>query len=815
MAGTRLRTLAYGVTMGHDLRFALRMILLHRWFSAAVVATLALGIGLNTMIFTLTNAVLIKPVPVAGGSRLVAVRDRNLARGDNATGISLPDFRDYRAEAKSFERLEAASYYQEGVLGERGNPPQSYRMALVSAGLFDMLGVQPVLGRGLSAADDKPGAAGVVLIGYGVWKDRYASSPSVINRPVRVNEKPATIVGVMPKGFQFPTSGEMWMPLVPTADLEKRDNRAIEGFGILKGGATIAQARTELNGIAARLASQFPDVDKDIAVRVEDFHDRYNGGPIRIIFLLMLAAVGFVLLIACANVANMMLSRTLARQREMSIRAALGASRWRVARQLLIESVLLSVMGGVCGLALAFAGVHWFDLSTQNVGKPYWIRFTMDYAVFGYFAALCVVSGLLFGIMPALRSSRVSLNEVLKEGARSAGTHRGGWFSAALVVLQFALTFVLLIGAGVFVRSLIGLLEVNKWVPADQLMTASINLPDTRYKDTDTRQQFYDRLLPKLAALPGVSHVSIVSNPPGLGAARGEIEVEHSATDTAKHHPQVSFVLSSPGYLDEIQLPTLLGRDFDTLDGKANHKAAILTRACAERFWPGQSALGKRFRFYDDKGKPGDWITVVGVSGDMVQEMYESDPRPLMFIPFRQEGWNGMSLIVQSTIDPTDAVRAAVQGLDQDLPLRDISSLPKAIDHQEWFLHLFTELFLGFAVIGLVMASVGIYAVIAQATGQRTQEIGVRIALGANVRNIILLVMRRGLWQIGLGLALGMAAAIPATSAMTSMAIGLSTKDPMIFSTVAAVLGAVGLIAIWLPARRAAALDPVKAIRYE
>jgi putative ABC transport system permease protein len=357
------------------------------------------------------------------------------------------------------------------------------------------------------------------------------------------------------------------------------------------------------------------------------------------------------------------------------------------------------------------------------------------------------------------------------------------------------------------------MLEVNKSVPADQLMTARIDFPEARYKDTDARQRFYDQLLPRLAALPGVSRVSIVSDPPGLGAARGEIEVEHSATDTAEHHPQVSFVVSSPGYLDEIQLPILLGRDFDELDGTANHKTAILTRACAERFWPGQSALGKRFRFYDDKGKPGDWITVAGVSGNMVQELNESDPPPLMFIPFRQEGWNGMSLMVQSTIDPTDAVRATVESLDQDLPLRDISSLPKAIDHQEWFLHLFTKIFLGFAVIALVMASVGIYAVIAQATSQRTQEIGVRIALGANMRNIMLLVMRRGLWQIGLGLALGLAAAIPATSAMTSMAIGLSPKDPMIFSAV--VLGAVGLFAIWLPARRAAALDPVKAIRYE
>jgi predicted permease len=800
--------------MAHDLRFALRMILSHRWFSAAVVVTLALGIGLNTMIFTLTNAVLLKPVPVPGGTRLVVIRARNLARGDNGMRISLPDFREYRTGAPSIERMEAGSNL-EGVLSERGNPPQAYRMELVSSGMFDMLSMRPVLGRAFLPADDKPGAAPVVLLGYGIWKDRYASSPEVIGHAVRVNEKPATIIGVMPRHFMFPQNSDLWMPMVPTADLEKRDNRSLEAFAMLRRGASIAQARTELNGIASRLAAQYPDVDKDIGARVDDFHDRYNGGGIRIIFLLMLAAVGFVLLIACANVANMMLSRTLGRQREMSIRAALGASRWRVARQLLVESVLLSTMGGVSGLALAFAGVHWFDLSTQNVGKPYWIQFTMDYAVFGYFAALCVVSGLLFGMAPALRSSRVSLNEVLKEGARSVGKHRGGWFSSALVVLQFALTFVLLIGAGIFVHSLIGLLEVNKSVPADQIMTARIDFPEDRYKDTDSRQRFYDQLLPKLAALPGVSHVSIASDPPGLGAADREIEIEHSATDTSKHHPQVSFILDSPGYLDTIRLPILLGRDFNQLDGTANHKSAVLTRQCAEHFWPAQNALGKRFRFFDDKNKPGDWITVVGISADMVQELNENDPHPLMFIPFRQEGWNGMALMLQSTIDPTDAVRATVQSLDQDLPLRDVYMLPQAIDHQEWFLHLFTKLFIAFAAIGLVMASVGIYAVIAQATSRRTQEIGVRIALGATVRNILLLVMKRGVWQIGLGLALGIAAAIPATRAMASLSIGLATKDPIIFSTVAAVMALVGLFAIWLPARRAAALDPVKAIRYE
>ena len=341
--------------MANDLRFALRMICSHRLFSAAVVATLALGIGLNTMVFTLINAVLFKPVPVPGGAQLVALQNRDLKlRDDNTMRVSYPDFREYRAQTSSLAALEAASD-EEGILSETGIPPQAYRMEQVSSGIFGMMHIQPVLGRGFLPGDDKAGAPPVVVLGYGIWKERYNSSPNVLGRQVRINEKPATIVGVMPKGFKFPTNIDMWTPLVPTAELEKRTNRPLALFGMLKPESGILQANVDMNGIARRLAAQYPD-DKDIGISVETFHEHYNGGGIRLIFLLMMAAVGFVLLIACANVANMMLSRALSRQREMSIRSALGASRWRVVRQLLIESVLLSTFGGVLGLGLAAAG---------------------------------------------------------------------------------------------------------------------------------------------------------------------------------------------------------------------------------------------------------------------------------------------------------------------------------------------------------------------------------------------------------------------------------------------------------------------------
>ena len=382
--------------MRHDLRFALRMIFSHRWFSLAVVATLALGIGLNTMVFTLIYAVLFKPVPVPGGERLVSIISRNLKTSQGFLPMSYPDFQDFRSQSTSFDALEGGMD-EGGIISETGLAPQEYHLLRASSGIFSMLHTGAILGRGFVAGDDKPGAAPVLVIGYGVWKDRYGGSRDVIGRQVRVNGQPATIVGVMPMGFKFPTGVDIYLPLAPTNDLAKRDTRQIPCYGILKPGVSLQQASSELDGIAARLAKQYPE-DKDIAASVETFHQRFNGGGIRVVFLLMLAAVGFVLVIACSDVANMMLSRTLLRRREISIRTALGASRWRVIRQLLVECLLLSTLGGMLGLGLAALGVHWFDLSTR---------------VFGYFALLCIVSGLLFGIMPAVRSSRPDVNEVL------------------------------------------------------------------------------------------------------------------------------------------------------------------------------------------------------------------------------------------------------------------------------------------------------------------------------------------------------------------------------------------------------------------
>ncbi len=806
--------------MKNDLRFALRMIASHAWFSAAIVITLALGIGVNTTVFTLVNGVLFKPVALPGGERLVVVNGQNLNETNSRFGVSYPDFLEFRANAKSFEALEAMSQNQ-AILSETGNPPARYRMGRVSWGMFEMVHTPPVLGRGFTATDDKAGAESVAMIGYRVWRNRYGGAPNAIGRVVRINGQPATIVGVMPEGFQFPSGQEVWMPLVPDEQLQKRSSRSVQLFGVTRPGVTRAQAGTDLAIAAKRLASTYSETNKNIGTTVQTFHEAFNGGPIRSIFLLMLGAVAFVLLIACANVANMMLARSLVRRREISVRTAMGASRWQIIRQLLIESVTLSVLGGLLGLSLAVTGIHYFDLATLEV-RPYWIRFDMDYVAFAYFATISVLSGVLFGLVPALRASRVDLSSELKDGTRTAGNVRGGRLAGALVVFQFALTVVLLSGAGLMVRSFLSAQSTNAFVPAERIFTGRVGLPEGKgepYAERAKRMTFYEEFQRKLAALPGVTHAVVASSLPGGGAGDRRIEIEGKPTDDAARALRASFVVHSPGFQELIGLPMQSGRGFEPLDGDPGRESAIATREFAARHWPNQEATGKRFRFIEGQ-KPGPWISVVGVSADMVQSPQRTDAHPLIFIPHRQEGWGGMNLLLRTSgaVAPSTLARpvqSLVQDLDQDLPVSDVLTLPEAIGKQRWMFLVFGSLFFSFAAIGLLIASVGIYAVVAQAATRRTREIGIRMALGATARGILGIMLMRGVKQLGLGLVLGLAGAFGTTRLMKDFLFRVSPQDPVVFVGVAALLVAIGLFACWLPARRAAALHPVQALREE
>jgi len=794
------------------------MIAAHRWFSAAVVVTLALGIGINTTVFTLVNAALFKPVPVPGGERLVIVSQQNPKEPDRRGNLSLPELREFRSQNRTFAGLEAIAR-DEAVVSEPGNPPERYARGVVSPGLFALLQTPPVLGRGFSPADGQPGAPVVVLLGHHVWQKRYGGAPDVIGRTVRLNREPAMIVGVMPEGFKFPDNQDLWIPLTPTKGREERTNRDLMVCGLLKPGTSLADAQGDLTVIAARLAKAWPDTNKDYTARVQTFHDVFNGGPIRLIFLLMLGAVGFVLLIACANVANMMLSRGVARSREIAVRAAMGASRWQLVRQMLVESMLLSVLGGLLGLGLSVFGVHAFDGAVQDVGKPYWVQFDMDWRAFAYFAALSILSGVVFGLVPALRASRVDLNTALKDGT-AGGTQRGGRLTAALVVLQFALTVVLLAGAGLMIRSFIAVQEINPFVPAARILTARVMLPDgkgERYETPEARRQMHEKIEARLAALPGVASAVLASDMPALGSQVRDIEIEGKPAANPKQPPRAAPIFATPNYLATIGLPLLGGRALNEADGLAGKEAAVVTRAFAAQHWPGELPLGRRFRFLND-GKPGEWVTITGVCGDIVQNTSERNSPAVVYLSNRQEPWAWLGLLLRTDGDPAalvPSVRAAIQELDTDLPLFEVRPLPAAIAHSNWFLQIFGTLFFVFALIALLLASVGIYAVVAQNTARRTREIGIRMALGATAGRVVRLMLSRGLAQLGLGLALGLAGAFAATRLMDSFLGLVSPRDPLVFGTVVALLAIAGLFACWVPARRAARIAPTEALRTE
>ena len=808
--------------MIQDFRFALRMIRAHRWFSLAVIVTLALGIGINTTVFTLVNAVLFKPVPIPGGDRIVTVANQNPSKPERRfrSRVSWPDYLAYKAHSHRFEGIEALSR-GEGIISEPGNPPERFNLARVTTGLFTLIRIPPALGRGFTVDDGRAGAEAVLLLGHSVWQNRYGGKPDIVGRAVRLNGKPATIIGVMPAGFKFPNNEDIWMPLTPDAELEKRTTRRLELFALLQPGVSVTEANADLNVIAGRIAAEFPDTNKELGALVQTFHETYNGDQIKLVFLMMLGAVGFVLLIACANVANMMLSRALARGREIAVRAAMGAARWQIIRQLLVESVLLSSLGGLLGLGFSVLGVHAFDLASRDVGKPYWVIFDMDWRAFAYFAALSLLSGIVFGLVPALRASRVDLNAAMKDGTPGGGSHRGR-LTGALVVLQFALTVVLLAGAGLMIRSFFAAQSLNPSVKAESIFTTRLQLPEgkgDRYEKAETRRQFYEQLLPELRTLPGVTEVAAASQFPGLGAAQRDIEIEGQPNPDPKQPPRASLVVQTPNYLAAIGVPILQGRGFEAVDGDTGKESAVVSRAFAALHWPNQSALGQRFRWLE-KDKTHEWMTVIGICADLVQDPNEKDATPLVHVSYRQEPWGWMGILLRTSSEPASLaapVRATVQKIDPDLPLFEVRTLTAALHKSRWFLSVFGTMFATFALTALLMASVGIYAVVAQTTVRRTREIGIRMALGATSGNIARLVLSRGLFQLALGLILGLGGAFAATRLLAEgrLLMGVSAHDPLVFVAVTMLLIAIGVIACWLPARRAARIAPTVALRTE
>jgi predicted permease len=814
-----------------DLRFALHLIVKDRWYSVTAVAALALGIGVNAAVFTLVDGALIRGLPFKDPSRLFMLGSpRQPAVPDVSPEVSYPDLLDWRADSRTFSGIAGFEAVNVNVSDPRAAAQQA-RATIVTPNTFSVLGQQPLVGRDFTDADGRQGAEPVTILGYTLWQTRYNGDPSIVGQAIKINGISTTVVGVMPRDMMFPSNSELWKPFVPAAGGDARGARLLDAFGRLSGGKTVAQAESEMNAIAVRLARAYPASNRNFpVVSIETFNDRYMGGGAREVFLSMMGAVAFLLLIACANVANLLLSRSAQRAREIAVRIALGATRWRIMRQLLIESVLLGIFGGLIGLGLAAAAVHLFDVAVQNTGKPYWVVFTMDYRVFGFLAAVCVGTGLLFGLAPALHVSRTNVNEILKEGGRgNAGGRRVRWMSNVMVIIELASTLVLLIGAGLMVRSFLEVYHLDLGIRTDHLLTMRLILPDGKYParsttlgGSDPRLVFYDRLLPAIAATPSVEAVALTTSVPPFASGRRGTQIEgETVRGPGEQAPLVGVVTISPAFFEAVGVQLRRGRGFTDADGTPGSDTIIVNEQLAERLFPGVDPLGRRMRFVAsaDGSAPGTWRTIIGISPNLLHAGTQNpEPMPVAYVPIRRDPVRAVSLLVRSRLDPASlvtAVRRDVQSIDQDEPVFAIETMDELLSQARWPYRVFGVVFAVFAAIALVMSALGLYAVLAYAVTQQTAEIGIRMALGARPRDVSWLIFRRALVQLGIGLPLGLLGAFALSRGLGALLVQISPTDPLTFAGISIVLVMVAMTACLIPVRRATRVDPLIALRSE
>ena len=799
-----------------DLRYALRMWGNNPGFALAAVTAIGLGIGVNAAVFTLANAALLRSLPFDQGGHIVYVQGAKAGcESPCDIGRSYPDYREFRAQAKSFEGL-AAYCFITGSVSDRSGLPERFRAWLMSANGFSVLGWKPVIGRDFVSTDERPGAAAVVLLAYSLWETRYGKDPSIVGKTIRVDGTPAVVIGVMPREVPLPGL-ELWMPLVPTGEWERRE-RDLFLFGRLASGTTLGKARAEMETISRRLESAYPAANQGIGIRVQDARHHFFNQRWRLVFLALWWAVGFVLLVACANVANLLLARAVGRSREISIRIALGAARWRVMRQLLVESVALSAAGGLAGWLLATCGVRAFEAAIPE-GKPAWLDFTtIDYTVFGYLAAISIGAGILFGLAPALRLSKLDVNAALKDGGQgTSGGSRGRYLAGLLVVSEMALTVVLLVGAAGMIRMFLSIYRSQIGVDTSNVLTMRLDLPENKYAQPRDQISFYQRLEARLRTVPGVEAVFVTSGLPGHGADTFLYELE-GAPPAEQQRPRVEGLAIGAGYFRAFKVRPLVGREFTESDGVTGVPVVMVNQRFAAKFWPEGSPVGRRLRLIES-GKARSWLTVVGVAPDILQSRTgRGEFDPLIYLPYREQPQPSMDVAARTQVPPAmlgTAFRRAVQAIDEDLPVYALRTLEEDLWLRDWGIRVFGTMFAIFAAIALALASVGMYAVMAHAVNQRTQEIGVRVAMGASGADIIGLVIVRGIRQLATGLALGLAAAFVLTRLLGATLAGIGPADALTFVTVAVVLTLAGGLACAIPARRALRVDPVVALRCE
>jgi len=797
-----------------DVTYSLRVLLKNYAFTIVVILTLALGIGANTAIFSFANGILLRPLPYPQSERLAVIEE--IARRENNTniGVAYPNFLDWRDQNTVFESL-ATHFGTSRFSMTLGSEASEIRGSRVSYGLFEVLHVWPQLGRTFTMNEDRPEEDGVVILGYDLWQRNFGGDQNILSRKVVVSGRARTVIGVMPRGFRFPEESELWVPLAVTPQIYTRQDHGLEAIGRLKDGVSVAQAQSEMDTIAARIAEANPLSNTGLNVRVTSLHESLSGNY-RNALLILLSVVGCVLLVACVNVANLMLARATARQKEFALRTALGASRWRIVRQLLFESLLLALFGGALGFLLSVGALRLL-LTAIPINLPFWMNFSVDLRVLGFTLGITLLTGLIFGIVPALQTSRVDLNDTLKEGARgSSGS--GGRVRSLLVVAEIAMSLVLLVGAGLMIESFLRLRHVNIGLNPTNVLTASLITPRSKYKEDAQRAALIKQIVERVRSLPGVESASATATLPLNGNVWGRgFTVEGYPVRGPGQAEIVQHTVVTPGYFRTMGITLLAGRDFNDSDAKDSQDVTIIDERLARQYWPNQSSIGKRVRFGPvEDNEP--WHTIVGVVSTVRHQRMQEETDPSVYMPHQKMPTAGMTLVARTSSNPHEligAVRREVAQIDPDLPVSQVATMEEVVAKSIWQPRLYAMLFAVFAGGALLLALIGIYGVMAFLVQTRTHEIGIRMALGASARDVFKLIVGRGMKLTVVGVVIGVGGAIALTRLMHSLLFNTSATDPFVFILISGLLSLAAFFACYLPARRAAKVDPLVALRYE
>ncbi|MGD2069573.1 MAG: ABC transporter permease [Gemmatimonadota bacterium] len=812
-------------TLGSEIRFGFRALLKQPGSALVSVLILALGIGLSTSMFSIIYGVYFRGLEVPGADRVALVhwQDTSEPEDQGRRSVASQDFRDLRERQRSFEGLGA---YWQGTVNVSGTEgPERFDGAFVTSNVFDLLGVEPVLGRTFVAGEDAPGGPPTVVLGYRVWRERYGGDPGVLGRTARVNGEQGTIVGVMPDGFMWPADAELWVSMDddPSAT-ERWQGRFYSVFGRLADGVSWEQAELDVARVARELEQEHPDTNEGMAAGIWTFVESQTGPELTAIFGAMMVAVLCVLLVACANVANLLLARAALRTREAGVRVALGASRLRVMAPFFAEAFVLAATGAALGTVLAYQGIELFDAatSTATTGRPYFMTFHLDLPALAFVVGLTLLTTLAAGAAPALQVSRSNVNEVLKDESRGSSSLHLGRLSRGLVIAEVALSCALLVGAGLMTRSIVGLASYEYPFDPDAFLTARIGLFEADYPEPADRQAFWEDLLRGLDALPEVASVGLTNSLPGLGSGSALVRIEGVEYPEERDIPRAHAAVVSPGFFELMEAPLVEGEDFGPQHTGDAEPVAIVNESFAARFWPGESALGRRIRLGTQDTVA--WKRVVGVVPDLQMEGlqpagYPGSTPDGFYLPLAQGDSRFLSVAVRPRAGRptalTASLRSEVLRLDPHLPIYDVAVLRGRLDESGWFYGVFGTVFIVFGAAALFMASIGLYGVLAFSVSRRVQELGIRMALGAGVRDVTRLVVKQGAVQTGIGLAIGLVMAWFMSRAVGIIAFRVDPRDPVVFGGVVAVIVLVSLLASVVPARRATCVEPAVALRGE